>query len=44
LSDHDLRALLKFLRESDQQKGVAGEIWAMAIAEAARRFEQGGRP
>jgi hypothetical protein len=44
MADAALRKLLAYLRGLNQQNGIAGEVWAMAGAEAWRRFEEGGRP
>jgi len=42
LADHSLAKLNDYLEGRREERGVIGEVWAMVIAEAARRFFKGG--
>jgi hypothetical protein len=43
MADDALRKLITYLVGLNQQKGIAGEVWARCISEATRRFLEGGR-
>ncbi len=42
MADRPLTKLNDYLKSQREERGIIGEVWAMVVAEAARRFFQGG--